>query len=347
MPLHRSLPVRVGVAVATSALVLSGCGGSDSDSASEDAGASGGATVRLSALDQGTSGLALKVIEVLGLDEKYGFDAEYQYVGSDASTQNFLQGQSDINFNSSPNDTALAAENDYDAIAISGESRFHAAIVTAADSPYDDMESLKGKTIGWYGSDSTGAVVMGYFLDRFDGIDLFNDYEFVETSPSALVQLLAAGEVDAIMDFQPWNSWAESQIPGGTKVLYDPNAEWEDETGGQMWMTSIATMQKFADANPEEVGKVVEAWCEAADYLNNNMDEVLANKELTAFLEPLDEAGLESFASWVTESEPFSCDWTEDQIANANEFLDALAEQGELFTQNPGDLIVSVTKDGS
>ncbi len=299
-------------------------------------------TVRLSALDQGTSGLALKVIETMKLDQKYGFKAKYSYVGSDASTQNFLQGQTDINFNSAPNDVALAAEKGYDAVTISSEAHFHAAIVAKADSSYTDMASLKGKKIGWYGSDSTGAVVMGLFLKEFDDIDLFHDYEFVQTSPSALVQLLASGQVDAIMDFQPWNSWAQVQVPGGVKVIYDPSTAWKDETGGDLWMTSVAAMRPWVKENPEAAKNVVSAWCDASEYLNKNIDDVIANDTYKKFLEPLTDEGLEAFASWVKEKQPFSCDWTEDQVKNANEYLDKLAADGSIFKKNDHDVVATV-----
>src|SRR5690606_1454591 len=109
-------------------------------------------------MDQGTSGLALKTIEELKLDEKYGFSAEFQYVGADASSQNFLQGQSDINFDSAPTDAALANENGHDMVIFSPEAVNHAVIIAPAGSPIDSLQSLKGKKIGWYGSDATAAV---------------------------------------------------------------------------------------------------------------------------------------------------------------------------------------------
>lgn len=344
MYLHRSTLMRIGAGATAATLLLTGCGGSGSDG--ETSGTDDTPTVRLAALDQGTSGLALKVIEEQGLAEKHGFSAEFQYIPSDAAAQNFLQGQSDINFNSSPNDVALAAENGYDAVTISSEAQWHPAIIARTDSPYTDMESLKGKTIGWFGSDSTAAVVMGYFLAENQGIDLFNDYEFVQTSPSALVQLLAEGQVDAIMDFQPWISWANSEVPGGVKVIYDPNEEWQEATGGNLWVTSISVMEDFLNENEEATANVVNAWCDAAEYINDNIHEMISDEAFTEFLQPLTEGGLEAYAEWVSETRPFHCGWDKDQIANANEFLDALAEHGELITDNPGDLIVDVRSDG-
>ena len=330
----RSRNWAIALTLFSTALAAGAC--SSGDSADADG------AVRLSALDQGTSGLALKTIEVLELDKKYGFDAEYAYVSADVSTQNFLEGLVDINFNSAPNDAALATNSGVETVAISSEAVFHQSVIVPADSPYETMADLEGKKIGWYGSDSTGAVVTGYLLDKYEGIDFFDDYQFIESAPSALVQLLKAGQVDAIVDFQPWNSWAESQISGGVKEVFDPNAVWEEETGGQLWMTSIATTREYLDANRETNENVVKAWCEAADYLNNNMDEVQENPELVEFLEPLDEAGLDAFADWVTEEQPFSCGWDDEQISNANDFLDELAAQGDLIDENPGGVVEQI-----
>lgn len=331
-----------GLAIFSVVLAMAGCA-DDGSSGDGD----GGEAVRLAALDQGTSGLALKTIEVLELDKKYGFDATYDYVSADVSTQNFLQDLVDINFNSAPNDAALATLSGVDTVAISSEAVFHQTVIAPADSPYENMADLKGKKIGWYGSDSTGAVVSGYLLDKYEGIDFFNDYKFADSAPSALVQLLKAGQVEAIVDFQPWNSWAESQVPGGVKVIFSPNEVWEEETGGELWMTAVATKRKYLESNREDAENVVKAWCEAADYLNNQMDKVQENEELVKFLEPLDEAGLAAFADWVTETKPFHCGWTEDQIDNANMFLDELAAQGDLIEENPGGAVESIVDQTS
>jgi NitT/TauT family transport system substrate-binding protein len=346
----RSRQALAGAAVALT-LSLAACGGGEESStsgAAEDSGAAEATpTVRLQGLAGGMSATALKVIEVRGLDKKHGFKGEYQYIPPDAAGQNFLQGKSDVNFDSGPPDLPIAAKEDYDVVSISGEARNHVSIVAPADSPYTDIKSLKGKKIGWFGADSTAALSISMLLED-DGIDFFKDYKFAQADPAGLIPLLKAGQVDAIVTFQPWASWADSQIPGGVKTIYDPSEDWNaSNAGGTVWTTIVGTKREWLEKNPELAKKVLAAWCEAADYMNTNMADVVKEPEVQKVLEPVGaDTGLDVMAAWVTENKPFGCGWSEDEIADVNAFLDKMAEQGKLFKDHPGNQFVSLDPQG-
>jgi ABC-type nitrate/sulfonate/bicarbonate transport system substrate-binding protein len=205
------------------------------------------------------------------------------------------------------------------------------------------MESLKGRKIGWFGADSTAALSISMLLED-DGIDFFNDYEFAQTDPAGLVPLLKSGQVDAIVTFQPWTSWAETQIEGGIKTIYDPNEDWTaTHPGGTVWTTVVGTMREWLDANPELAQSVVDAWCEAADIMSNNMTDLIQEPDFQEVLEPVGpDSGLDVMAEWAQENKPFGCGWSDEQIEDVNAFLDQMAEQGELFEENPGDQFVSL-----
>jgi NitT/TauT family transport system substrate-binding protein len=345
-PRRRHLLTVAAVAVV---LPLAACGGDDSESSGSEAATGGGETpvVRLQGLSGGMSAAALKVIEIKGLDEKHGFKGEFQYVPADAATQNFLQGQSDVNFDSGPPDLPIAAKEDYDVVSISGEAENHVSIIAPANSEFTDIQSLKGKKIGWFGADSTAALSISMLLED-DGLDFFKDFEFAQADPAGLIPLLKSGQVDAIVTFQPWASWADSQIEGGVKTIYDPLEDWAaTHPGGTVWTTIVGTKREWLDANPELAQNVVAAWCEAAELMNNNMTELIEEPEFQEVLDPVGpDTGLNVMAEWAKQNQPFGCGWSDAQIKDVNAFLDQMAEQGELFQENPGNQFVSLPESG-
>jgi ABC-type nitrate/sulfonate/bicarbonate transport system substrate-binding protein len=327
-------------------LPFAACGDDDSEPESSGSGSESAETapvVRLQGLSGGMSATALKVIELRGLDEKHGFKGEYQYIPADAAGQNFLLGKSDVNFDSGPPDLPIAAKEDYNVVSFSGEARNHVEIIAPNDSEYTDIESLKGKKIGWFGADSTAALSISMLLED-DGMDFFKDFEFAQADPAGLIPLLKSGQVEAIVTFQPWTSWADSQIPGGVKTIYDPGEDWaSSHPGGNVWTTIVGTKREWLDENPELAKQVRDAWCEAADYMNENMSEVVQEPEVQQLLEPVGpDTGLDVMAAWVEETKPFGCNWSEEEIADVNAFLDQMAEQGTLFEENPGNQFESL-----
>jgi ABC-type nitrate/sulfonate/bicarbonate transport system substrate-binding protein len=333
------------------ALPMAACGSSDDSSDATSTGSSGSASttassdsgssqkVRLQALSDGLSAVSLKVMEMQGFDKANGFTGEFQYIPADASSQNFLLGKSDVDFDAGPPDMAVAATKDYDVVSFTGAAKNHVEVIAPAGSPYTDMASLKGKTIGWFGSDSTAALTIQMLLKE-QGIDFFNDYKFATASPSALVPLLKSGQVDAIVDFQPWTSWADSQVEGGVKTVFDPNEEWQKQhPGGTIWTTIGAAQRKWIQDNPELAQNVEKAWCQTADYLDKHMKEVVQEPEIQELLDPVTaDSGLDTMAQFVQDQQLYVCGWTDAQVEDVNAFLDQMAKQGTLFKKNPGNL---------
>lgn len=338
----------LGFAVA-SLLVFASCGGGDDSSAG---GASSGSTesssssgsgslpvVKLQGLSSGLSGVAIKTIQIRGLDKKHGFTGDYQFLPPDSATHNFLLGKSDVDFDVGPPDLAVAANKDYDVVSFTGAVKNHVSVIVPANSDFTTMQSLKGHKIGWFGADSTAALTLEMLLQD-QGIDFFKDYKFAEAAPPALVPLLKSGQVDAIITFQPWTAWAQSQIEGGIKTVYDPGQAWhESHPDGDIWTTIGAAHSDWLQKNPELAQHVEDAWCDAADYMNNNMAELVKNPDIQKLLAPVPPDALQSMAKTVSDQKLFQCGWDKAGADNVNAFLDAMAKQGRLFKKNPGNLI--------
>jgi len=317
--------VKLGIVLTTSTVFVSAVHAADDT------------VVRMQGLDGGTSALAVMTIEHLGLLKKYNVKAQFQYLSATASSQNFLQGLSDVNFDSSITDVLVANSRQYGYASLAPEAINHAKIVASKDSPYNSMKDLLGKKIGWYSSDSTGSLTMAALLAD-EGINFFNDYKFIKSSPAALVKLLANGDVDAILDFQPWISWAETQVKSGIKTIYDPNVAWKKKTGGVLWMTGLTVKRAWANSHPEKIQAVQKMWCEAADYINSNPQKIMEVPNIQKALKPLDEKGREIFVSWISENKPFRCEWTPALRENGMKFLELLNNTAKFTKSIPQDI---------
>jgi NitT/TauT family transport system substrate-binding protein len=303
--------------------------------------------VRMQGLVNGMAALSLAVIEERGLDEAHGFQGEYAYIPPDASLQNFLNEESDVAFDVGPPDLAVSRTQDYDVRAFSLGSGNHVRIITKAEAPYETIEDLQGMTVGHYGDDSTGTLSVSLLLSEYKDLDFFTDFNLVLASPAALVDLLEAGEIDAAMTFEPHVSRAKATIDGGIKVVYDPGQVWQDETGGLLPTTTLAARDSWIADNPDVAQSVLDAWCEASEYINSNPEE-LVNDPAYEELLGLDDAGKEAFATYLSEREPplFSCGLGEDTVDNISRFVDLLADQGILFDANPGGVVAPLDTAG-
>lgn len=362
---------RTAALVAVLGLVVTACGGDDAatddggdetaspvgeETSADDGGDDGTAApaddgevpvVRMQGLVNGMAALSLAVIEERGLDEEHGFQGEYAYIPPDASLQNFLNEESDVAFDVGPPDLAVSRTQDYGVRAFSTGSANHVRIITAADAPYETIEDLQGMTIGHYGDDSTGTLSVSLLLSEYADLDYFTDFNLVTASPAALVDLLAAGEIDAAMTFEPHISRAKATIDGGIKVVYDPGEVWREQTGGMLPTTTLAARDEWISSNPELAQSVLDAWCEASEYINSNPEEIVSDPAYDELL-GLDEAGKEAFATYLAEREPplFSCGMSEETVENIELFVDLLAGQGVLFEENPGGVVAPLDSAG-
>ncbi|MHB8499768.1 MAG: ABC transporter substrate-binding protein [Candidatus Acidiferrales bacterium] len=323
-------------------LALTACGSSSPSSSSS----SSLPIVRLQGLSGGLSAVAIKVMGIQGFDKANGFTGEYQYINADAATQNFVLGHSDVDFDAGPPDNAIAAQANYDIVSFSAETKDNVSVIVPANSPYTSMQSLKGKEIGWFGSDSTAAIEISLLLQN-QGLNFFHDFQFVSVSPAAEVPLLKSGQVQAIVTFQPYASWAQFQIPGGVRTIYVPGADWQNtHPGGSLWTAIVGTHRSWLNANPALALDVLRAWCQTASYMDKNMSLVVKQPQIQQLLAPVTADGLDAMAQYVQKNQLFACGWSQSQLTDVNAFLDAMAAQGTLFKHNPGNLFISLPGAG-
>lgn len=297
--------------------------------------------VRLSALSGGLTGVAQVIIEENGFDTDNGFQGEYFYNDPDASGQFFLQGNSDIAFDYDVLGAAIARTQDLNVSVFYPILNNNNCVLVLDDSPYESPEDLVGETVGHFGADSGTTTSIGTTLSEFHDINVFEDYQLVETGPPALVELLVQGEVEAIFNFVPHSSRATIQAPARC-ILGPLNQTLAELPGGlQNHLSAMTAYEDWLAENPELAQAVMGAWDDAIAWIEEDPTRITEDP-YREFLAQDDPEVLELIAQEVTEIPLFTNDWSEEVRSGAEAWVDLAAEQGILIDANPGGVITSV-----
>jgi NitT/TauT family transport system substrate-binding protein len=121
------------------------------------------------------------------------------------------------------------------------------------------VKDLKGKKIGV----EVGFVGHLLLLNALEKSGLSEaDVELVNVPTNETPQVLASGQVDAIVAWQPNSGQALQMVPGSTRVYSSA-----DEPG--LIYDVLAVSPSSLAAHKDEWSKVVKVWYQAVDYLND------------------------------------------------------------------------------
>lgn len=307
------------VAVASAlALTLSGCSSGGSAVVGED----GNQVVRFSGLPD-PAPLPVLVMQENGLDEKYGFSAEFLEIDPDIAATSFLMGDSDIAIDQDAVSSAIANNEGHDVVSFYPALANTASIVTGPDSGIEGVEDLAGKRVGHFGMDSGTTQAIRTSLMEGHGIDVA-DFELVQSSPASLPELLAAGEVDAIFDYEPYSSNA-IKITGGDYV-FQVAPYWEEATGWSPALAMLTAHREWLVDNPELARNVLMAWQEAEKMVADSDYEMFLQEPYATFLNRESEEELRTLAEYCAEIECYTGEWTDSDVEQQLAYLDLMVE---------------------
>lgn len=150
---------------------------------------------------------------------------------------------------------------DLEIVYVTDQSTFGDVIV----SKYDDVNELKGKTIGVVGINSFSHIFLTDFLQN-NGIDIF-DVNYENIDETNILEALNSGKIVAGHTWEPTKSEVE-------KAGYVTIGMAGDSPG---IITDILVFHKdFAENNPQKIQGIVNAIAEARLYLDSNRDESVA-----------------------------------------------------------------------
>jgi NitT/TauT family transport system substrate-binding protein len=196
-----------------------------------------------------------------------------------------------VRFESSPNMGTSFVNGDVDfvasiatSVALSTESRdpgrfkvfivdaeskeeYLSALVSMPSSGIDNVEDLRGKTVGIF----PGPTAVTFFRLLFAkyGLDPDVDLSLVELPPGQHVQALVSGSVDALATYEPMAT--EAVVVHGAVKFLPAAIETEiiDPWQAGVWLVS----SDFLRRDPETAHSVIEALYEAVDFIRRNPTE--------------------------------------------------------------------------
>lgn len=292
-------------------------------------------TVRLSALSGGLTAIAQLAIQENGFDVANGWQGEYFYNDPDASGQFFLQRNSDIAFDFDSLGAAIARTQDLNVTVFYPILNNNNCIMVRNDSDYETPEDLIGQRVGHFGADSGTTTSIHTILSEFHGMNIFEDYELVETGPAGLVELLAQGEVEAIFDFVPHQSRAI--VEAEARCLLGPINQYLDELDAGV-VNHLSAMTAYEDwlADNEDLAlAVIAAWDDAIDWIEEDPTRITQGVFAEALAQDNPEV-LELIAEQVSSVPLFTNEWSQETVDGAEAWVDLAAAQDILIEENPG-----------
>lgn len=291
--------------------------------------------VRLSALSGGLTAIAQLVVQENGFDVANGFQGEYFYNDPDASGQFFLQRNSDIAFDFDSLGAAIARAQDINVSVFYPILNNNNCILVKNDSEYETVEDLVGKRVGHFGADSGTTTSISTILSEFYGLNVFEDFELVETGPPALVELLGQGEVEAIFDFVPHQSRAF--VEADARCLLGPINQYlaEQDTGLVNHLSAMTAYDDWLAENEDLALMVMAAWDDAVAWINEDPTRITEGVYAEALAQDNPDV-LALIAEQVTAIPLFTNEWGPEVVEGAEAWVDLAAEQGILIEENPG-----------
>lgn len=326
--------------LATVALALTAC--SDSSTSSGDG--DDLPVVRFQAFPADPAGVPVVVMQELGLDTKHGFQIEIVEVDPDAAATNLLIGGADIAVEQDGVTMTLARAQGYDTVVFYPSLNTIMNMVVRDDSPYQHPSDLIGLKVGHFGVDSGTTSVISLMLKELYGIDFFTDYDLREAGPAALPELLASGEVEAIINYEPLAARAVLEAPG--RYIFEPAKEWAAvNEGWSPYLTNLAASQEWLLENPDTARGVLAAWEEAVREIDDTDYQLLAEEPYASWIAAGSDEELEAFITYCADLPCYQEGFTAQDIEQLNDWLELMATNDVLISETAEEPIAVVLED--
>lgn len=300
--------------------------------------------VRFQAFPSDPAGVPVVAIQEMGLDRKHGFIAEIVEVDPDAAATNLLIGGADVAVEQDGVTMTLAQAQGYDTVVFYPSLNTMMSMVVLEDSPYQHPKDLIGKKVGHFGVDSGTTSVIALMLKELHGIDFFTDYDLREAGPAALPELLASGEVEAIIDYEPLALRAVLDGPG--RYVFEPAKAWAAENAGwSPYLTNLAASKKWLTNNPEAALGVLAAWKEAVSAISDSGYELFADEPYKSWIQAGSDEELDAFIEYCADLPCYQEGFTNDDIKQLDSWLALMASNKVLLEKVATEPIAVVLED--
>lgn len=141
-----------------------------------------------------------------------------------------------------------------------------------ADDPKGGLGDLQDYKIGSLGEGSSVYNIFDLLVSQY-GYDI-NKYDLRFLDPSAMVQQMIQGNLDAILSFDPPSSKLLARDEG-YEILFEYSELWKDATGHELPIGEVTTYQNKIEGREEDWKALNQMWNDVGKYIKNNTNEVL------------------------------------------------------------------------
>lgn len=244
-----------------------GASGSASPAASGSAPASSsGETTKLSLALSSWSGFApLYIAQEKGFFKEHGLDVDLIKMESVADRRSSLAANRIQGFTSTVDTHVVTAASGVPVVQVVALDDSYGGDGLVAKKEIKSLKDLVGKTVAVQTDGGASFFWFLYLLNK-EGISE-KDIKFQSMSAGDAGAAFVAKKVDAAVTWEPWLSKAKETDFGSVLVS-------SDATPGVIADT-IALRKDFADAHPDAVKALAQAWFEAVDYYKSNENDAI------------------------------------------------------------------------
>ncbi|MGH2340605.1 ABC transporter substrate-binding protein [Segnochrobactraceae bacterium EtOH-i3] len=287
--------------------------------------------VRIQAVEGSVGGVPLMIMKNEGLDRKFGFDGEFEFLPGDSAAQNLLIGKTDISMDNDIIGVSVARAEGFEITAFYPVGNLYLGIVVPGDSPAKTPADLKGKAVGYFGADSGTTMFIRSVIEKTEGFDVLKEYKFSQVGPAALVKMLEAKQVEAIFDFEPFVS--EAILATNGRYLLQGHTAFEQATGFAPWITNMVASDAWLKGNPKLAYAARDAYDAALKMMQDSNYEILRKDYVRKGLGITSDKVLDILIENARSTPYFTNIWTPETIKAAYGFLDGVAKEGEILKE--------------
>jgi NitT/TauT family transport system substrate-binding protein len=296
-------------------------------------------TVRIVSFNTGLGQVFSEAMERNGFDTANGFEGEFLRVDPGAATEVFLQGEAEVTVQLDMLVANIARTQGRDVTVFYPDFTNNGTITVREDSDIESPEDLVGRNVGHFGLESGTTTMFRVLLGRDYGITLTDDFELIQAGAPALVELLDAGEIDAMMNFTPFTERGMAEADGRVLLRADDPAH-----GFVPGFAAVAAMESWIRDNPELALAVRDAVDDTIRFFTDSDYEVF-REEPYADLLGVDDEVLDVVISRAQEAPLMTNEWDEGIVEEARAFLEDVAEQGIVFDEVPEPNVVATLEE--
>jgi len=304
----------------------------------------------------------VRYMEDTGIIEDYEqrYDIRIDFIETWDEAAFFAGGHADIASTGDYEVPVMMQESDDEFVIFGVYNVGRVPIWVKADSPYQSIRDLRGKTFGVTGPLSS-AMIWSVMLAETEGVDVAvgtDEFEMIVNSHFALGEMLNNGEIEGGIII------AEAVLPqmarGELRLLYDVGGTWEyyrdhfdpaRQHKGVPGNIFLARRDWF-DTHPQEIEFFLAMWEEALQAWRANREEIIRRYPEEFGLDPFSEGfelERETMTRYVIEHDwfPETVYLDENWIEIESRVFDLMRKGGFMRNDQPNPTFVAVKPPGS